>query len=90
MAKVLCWHCDKHEATRYDYRTFNGTTGKYLSCEWCVGLNNKTIREIQNERLDPKQFYKLCRCGNGIEKGYLQCSKCLDKGDNEKYRLEEN
>ena len=57
LKKIICWYCNKHEATRWDYRDFNGCVGKSASCEWCVGLNNKTIREIQEKKLDPKQFY---------------------------------
>jgi len=57
--KPMCQYCGKNEVTTYDYRDFNGCVGKYLSCVWCKYLNNKTIREIQEKHLDPKQFYKI-------------------------------
>jgi len=31
---------------------------------------------------------ELCSCGRMKEKPYDQCSKCLDIGDNEKFKLE--
>ena len=55
--KVLCYYCHQHKATLIDYRDFNGCVGRYLSCKYCKWLNNKTIREIQEKRLDPKQFF---------------------------------
>ena len=55
---TLCWHCNKYPATMVDYRTFNDCTGKYASCEWCRNLDNKTIRKIQEKKLDPKSFYR--------------------------------
>ena len=56
--EVNCWYCGKHRVTIIDYRTLNGVTSRYLSCEWCRGLNNKTIRQIQRDNLEPKDFYK--------------------------------
>jgi hypothetical protein len=54
---AMCHYCNRHVITVVDYRTFNGVTSKYFSCDWCRGLNNKTIRKIQEEGLDPLDFY---------------------------------
>jgi len=55
---MKCWYCGIYDATIKDYRTFNGVTGSSASCKWCFNLNNKTIREIQKKKLDPKKFFK--------------------------------
>lgn len=70
---VLCSHCNIHPAESVDYRG-QECLSKYLSCEWCFGLNDEIARKIRQnnhsnkKKIDPKSYYKFH-------------SKPLDDGD---------
>ena len=41
---MKCYNCE-NEATRKDYRTVDGITGKVITCEDCMCLNDVAIRD---------------------------------------------
>ena len=55
-----CQICRKHPIKHRDYRHLDscGLQGKVLVCEWCVGLNDKAIRNIFKNEEDPKDYYE--------------------------------
>ena len=65
-----CEICTKHKAEYKDYRYIDGYfNGKTLACKWCWGLNDVSLVEIFDEKLNPKSFY--C-CDDGF------CDECED------------
>ena len=55
---IKCEVCNQYDATRKDYRFIDQLSfaGKCYLCEWCVPLNDVTLYQIANEKLDPKSF----------------------------------
>lgn len=46
--KTKCDYCG-NDATRKDYREIDGITGKVLSCDTCVSLTNKGVKDMRHE-----------------------------------------
>ena len=56
---MKCEICNKHKATMKDYRYIDGYfNGKTLVCKWCWGLNDVSLVEILDGKLNPKSFYE--------------------------------
>ena len=55
---IKCEVCNQYDATSKDYRFIDQLSfaGKCYLCEWCVPLNDVTLYQIANEKLDPKSF----------------------------------
>ena len=66
---MKCEVCDKYDATRKDYRFIDQLSlqGSCYLCEWCVPLNDVTLYQISNEKLDPKYTF---HDGESDEQGY--------------------
>jgi len=47
---IKCQCCNKRKAVRYDYRTFNDTTGKYRSCEDCFTLTDREWQIVRGDK----------------------------------------
>ena len=56
---MQCQICRKHKAKYKDYRFIDscGLQGKTLACEWCFDLNDRTIRKIIRDELDPIIYF---------------------------------
>ena len=58
---MKCMYCE-NEATRKDYRTWNGRTGKEFVCDECFELNNEGLLDRRSEidkALKELDFYKV-------------------------------
>ena len=55
---IKCEVCNQYDATSKDYRFIDQLSlqGSCYLCEWCVPLNDVTLYQISNEKLDPKSF----------------------------------
>jgi hypothetical protein len=56
---IKCEVCNKYDATSKDYRFIDQLSlqGSCYLCEWCVPLNDVTLYQISNEKLDPKYTF---------------------------------
>ena len=56
---MKCEICNKHKAEYKDYRYIDGYfNGKTLVCKWCRDLNDVSVVEIFNGKLNPKSYYE--------------------------------
>ena len=56
---MKCEVCNKHKVEMKDYRYIDGYfNGKTYVCKWCWGLNDVSLVEIFNGKLNPKSFYE--------------------------------
>ena len=61
MSKLIrpCQCCGKREATMQDYRGYSGNTSRYLVCNKCFWLGDKSFKELKNSTND-KINKELC------------------------------
>ena len=56
---MKCEICTKHKAEYKDYRYIDGYfNGKTIVCKWCKGLNDVSVVEIFNGKINPKSYYE--------------------------------
>ena len=56
---MKCEICNKHKAEYRDYRYIDGYfDGKTIVCKWCKGLNDVSVVEIFNGKINPKSYYE--------------------------------
>ena len=55
---MKCEVCNKHKAKYKDYRFIDGYfNGKILVCKWCFDLNDVSLVEIFNNKLNPESYH---------------------------------
>jgi len=64
--KIKCEACNKYDATNKDYRFIDQLSfqGSCYLCEWCFPLNDVTLYQISNEKLDQNMLLRRKDNGN--------------------------